>query len=95
VGDIVNVAFGREVSVVRIAELLARLTGRQDVPITRAEPRPGDVQRHYAGVDKAKRLFGFEATTDIETGLARTVEWFRENEIARRVGADAAGAPNW
>jgi UDP-glucose 4-epimerase len=95
VGDIVNVAFGREVSILRIAELLARLTGREDITIALAEPRPGDVQRHCAGVGKAQRLFGFAATTDIETGLERTVDWFRRNDIARRVDAQAAGSPNW
>jgi UDP-glucose 4-epimerase len=95
VGDVVNVAYGREVSIRRIAELLADLSERKDVPIAYAEPRPGDVQRHYADAGKAKRLFGFTAATDIETGLARTVAWFRQHDIARRVDAEAAGAPNW
>lgn len=95
VGDVVNVAYGREVSVARIAELLAELvTGERVVPL-RAAPRPGDVQRHYADTTKARRLLGFAPTVDIETGLRRTVEWFRAQDIAARVSADAAGAPNW
>lgn len=95
VGDVVNVACGREVSIRRIAELLAELTGRGDVPISYAEPRPGDVRRHFADVGKARRLFDFAPTTSIEIGLERTVAWFRENDIARRVDAESSAAPNW
>jgi len=40
-------------------------------------------------------MLGFEAHTDLETGLAKTIAWLREAKIAERVDADAAGAPNW
>lgn len=95
VGDVVNIAHGREASINLIAELLAELTNRPEIPITHSDPRPGDVDRHFADTDKAKRLFGFEALTDLETGLAKTVEWLREAGIAERVDVEATGAPNW
>jgi UDP-glucose 4-epimerase len=95
VGDIVNIAYGRELAIRRIPEILARVMGCENVSPVQAPPRPGDVQRHFADIDKAKRLFGFTPTTDIEQGLARTVEWFRRHDIAKRVGAEASGAPNW
>ena len=44
-----------------------------------SRPRPGDVDRHFADISKANRLLGFAPTTSIETGLARTVEWFRDH----------------
>ncbi len=95
VGDVVNIAFGKELSIGRIAELLASLTGSAPSPVVHAEPRPGDVRRHYADVRKAKRLFAFDPKTNIQAGLARTIEWFQTHDIARRVEADAAGTPNW
>jgi UDP-glucose 4-epimerase len=95
IGEAVNIAHGREASINRIAELLGSLTERPDISITHTDPRPGDVDRHFANTEKAKRLFGFEALTDLETGLAKTVDWLREAGIADRVDADAAGAPNW
>jgi UDP-glucose 4-epimerase len=95
VGDVVNVAYGQEISIARIADLLAELvTGGRIAPV-RAEPRPGDVLRHYADTTKAHRLLGFTPTVDIETGLGRTVEWFRAQGIAERALPEAAGAPNW
>jgi len=95
VGGVVNVAYGREASIADIAKLLGRVTGHSDIQIAYSDPRPGDVDRHYACIDKAKRLFDFTPQTDLETGLARTVEWLRRAEIASRVDVDAAGAPNW
>ena len=94
VGDVVNVAFGREASILRIAELLPPLVGR-DVPVVHEAGRPGDVHRHLADVAKARRLFGFEPRVQLEEGLARTVEWFRAHDVARRAPAGASGAPNW
>ncbi len=94
VGEVVNVAFGQEASIRDIAGRLAALTGR-DLPAVHADARPGDVDRHYADVAKARRLFGVEPEVALDDGLARTLEWFRSNEVLRKAGADAAGAPNW
>jgi UDP-glucose 4-epimerase len=95
VGDAVNVARGQEVSIARIAELLARLVGRPDLAPVRAPARPGDVLRHCADVSKARRLLGFEPRVDLETGLARTLAWLRAEGAAAREATSAAGTPNW
>ena len=95
VGDIVNIAYGVEVSINRIAELIAREMGDGSHPAIHTEPRPGAVDRHYADINKSQRLFGFEPRIDIEKGLALTIEWCRANEIAKRVPSGVAGAPNW
>jgi UDP-glucose 4-epimerase len=95
VGESVNVAFGREASISHIAELLGEVTGHPEIPIVRDEPRPGDVDRHFADTSKARRLFGFEPEVALEAGLERTVAWLRDAGIAGRVDVEAAGAPNW
>ncbi len=95
VGDVVNVAYGSEVSIARIAELLGTLIGRPEIPVEKADPRPGDVARHFADTDKAKRLFDFAPQTDLETGLGLTLDWIRDADIAGRSDRDASGAPNW
>jgi UDP-glucose 4-epimerase len=95
VGDVVNVARGREVSILRIAELLAGLLGREGAAVRHEPGRPGDVRRHYADVGKAQRLLGYAPRVGIEEGLAKTVAWFRQQRIASRAAGDAAGAPNW
>jgi len=41
--------------------------------------RLGQVDRHIGSTEKAHRLLGWRAQTSFEDGLARTVEWYREN----------------
>lgn len=40
--------------------------------------QPGDVEQTFADVSELARDLGFKPTTDIETGIKRFVEWYRE-----------------
>jgi UDP-glucose 4-epimerase len=43
-----------------------------------------DVQRRWPSVEKAERLLGWRAQVDLDTGIADTVRWLREQqEVAR------------
>ena len=77
-GRVLNVGGGREpTSMNRILEILAGLTGATPEPV-HTPPREGDVRRTEADVSLARQLIGYEPKVDIEEGLRRTVEWFRE-----------------
>ena len=76
VGEVVNVARGEEVSINEIARLVLEAVGVEGT-IEHAEPRPGDVRRHFADTRTARALLGFEAGTGIREGIARYVEWLR------------------
>ena len=76
-GQVFNVARGEEVTVRRLAELLAKAIDPLLAPEL-AEPRPADVRRHWADVTRARAALGFSASVDIEEGLSRYVEWFRD-----------------
>ncbi len=95
VGEVVNIAFGHEVSIRAIAELVATRLDRNDLRARHADSRPGDVDRHYADIEKAGRLFGYAPKVDFETGLSRTVEWFEQGRIDQQVSGDDAARPNW
>ena len=43
-----------------------------------------DVQRRWPSVEKARRLLGWEARIDVREGIASTVEWLRERQLAPR-----------
>jgi len=75
-GRIVNVASGREVSVNELVRLLLEALGA-DVPVRHVEPRPGDVRRHWASIDLARQLIGYEPRTSLRDGLAETVAWYQ------------------
>jgi UDP-glucose 4-epimerase len=92
VGDAVNIAYGRGVSIADICSLLLEILGA-DLEPELAEPRPGDVEHHYADMTKARELLGFEAVVPIHEGLERYVAWLEAQGETEPAGADAVR--NW
>ncbi|MEA2419350.1 MAG: hypothetical protein QOE60_1556 [Thermoleophilaceae bacterium] len=79
-----NVSASDERSVAEIARLIWEVCG-EDPAAFELEHLPSfevDVQRRWPSVEKAKRVLGWEAQVDLRDGLARTVEWLREHELA-------------
>jgi len=76
-GQTVNVATGRSVSLLALLRALAAITGRPS-RARRRPARPGDVRHSLADTRAARRLLGYRPVVDFETGLERTVEWYRQ-----------------
>ena len=76
VGEAVNIAFGRGVSIREVCDLLLDIVG-SDLEPELVEARPGDVEAHYADTTKARTVLGFEAQIELREGLERYVEWAR------------------
>jgi UDP-glucose 4-epimerase len=74
-GQVVNIARGEEVTILRLAELLAKAIDAARAPEF-TEERPADVRRHWADVSRARAELGFTARIGIEEGLARYLAWF-------------------
>src|SRR5919199_541153 len=86
--DPVNLGSGREISIADLATLVAQATGfRGEI---RFDPSQPDGQpRRRLDTSRARERFGWQASTDFETGLAATVEWFESQwprSEERRVG---------
>lgn len=68
---------------VRLADLVAALekaTGRK-ARIDRRPVPPGDVERTFADVSRAKELLGYEPRIALPEGLRRFVDWYRETMV--------------
>lgn len=76
VGQTVNIARGEEVSIRTLAGKVYGKLGKSHILPVVEKARPGDVQRHFADVTKAARLFGFRAEVGIDDGLDIFIEWF-------------------
>jgi UDP-glucose 4-epimerase len=82
--EVFNVCCGVETTVKELAELLIRLCGKEGRLSPQFEPiDTGLVQRRWGDPTKARELLGFSATTALERGLSRVIEW-REEMKARR-----------
>lgn len=42
--------------------------------------QPGDVDRTYADISKARKLIGYQPKTTFEDGIKKFVEWYKENK---------------
>lgn len=81
-GEIFQIATSREHTVNELAGLLKNELKKQlgiDMAITFGPPRLGDVKRNYSDTSKAKRLLGWQSTTDLAAGLERVVKWFGQD----------------
>jgi UDP-glucose 4-epimerase len=75
-GRMMNVASGRQYSLLEVVDALNRVLGTTIQPKL-AEPRVGDVRDSLADISLAKELLGYEPTVSFEDGLRRTVEDFQ------------------
>ena len=75
-GEVCNIGARSRITIMELHALIQRLTGHSLPPRLEA-PRPGDVRHSQADINLAKSLLGFCPRFDLETGLARTVEWFK------------------
>jgi len=76
VGTIVNIAYGRMVTIAQVADTVLRAVGRNDLSVALHTPRPGDVHRLHADNRRAAQLLGYQPTIEFEDGVRRYVAWF-------------------
>ncbi len=76
-GKMMNLAMGGHVSLLDLVDKLNRFLNTNFEPILDT-PRPGDIVHSQANIDKARELLDFEPVVDFDTGLARTVEWYKQ-----------------
>jgi UDP-glucose 4-epimerase len=75
-GEVINLALGGSITLLDLVEKLNQLMGLAIQPI-HAPPRPGDIKHSRAGIEKAQDLLDFAPIVDFDTGLARTLEYYR------------------
>ena len=74
-----NISASQELTVAEIARMIWIACGHPESDFA-LEQRPSfavDVQRRWPSVEKARRLLGWQARVDVESGIAQTVEWLR------------------
>ena len=83
-----NISGSEELTVAQIARLCWEAAGNDPAELE-FEHLPSftvDVQRRWPSVEKARRLIGWEARIELREGIAGTVDWLREQELATRGG---------
>jgi len=76
--EVINLGESRTVE---LRELIALLEKELDAHavIDRQPAQPGDVPQTFADITRARKLLGYNPSTQIEEGVRKFVDWFRGN----------------
>jgi len=75
--EVINLGESRTVELRELISLLEDALGHR-AEIDWQPSQPGDVPQTFADITKARRLLGYDPQTQIEEGIKRFVEWFRD-----------------
>jgi len=79
--EVINLGEAHTVELSQLISLLENALG-QTAKIDRQPMQPGDVPQTFADITKARRLLNYNPQTQIEEGIKRFVEWFRNSRGA-------------
>jgi nucleoside-diphosphate-sugar epimerase len=78
IGEVVNLGNPRgTITIYGLALLIKRVLASES-PIRFVPKNYVDVELRIPSIDKARKLLGFEPVIDLEEGIRRTAEWYRE-----------------
>ena len=78
-GEVFNIGTGRSEDILTLAEMILKEMRKPRTFIKHIGDRPGQVFRHTASTEKALNLLGWKPKTDLESGLAKTIAWYKKN----------------
>jgi nucleoside-diphosphate-sugar epimerase len=76
VGETFNIGTGKRITVNKVAQLLKRMTSKENLENVYSDSRLGDVRHGYADISKAIRILNYEPKFSIERGLGELVNWY-------------------
>lgn len=79
VGEVYNIGTEDEHTNLETIRLILKLMGKEETFIEHVKDRPGHDRRYSLDTTKLKRELGWAPQTSFETGLQKTVDWFRQN----------------
>lgn len=82
--EVINLGESRTVELRELISLLEKELGVK-AKIDSQSLQAGDVPQTYADITKARRLLGYDPQTQIEEGIQRFVQWFRDVKEADKL----------
>lgn len=69
-----------ELTNIELTKKILELMGKGEEMIKYVKDRPGHDLRYAMDISKAKRELGWEPKIKFEDGLAKTIEWYKNNK---------------
>lgn len=93
-GQAINIAYGKEISINKIAGILIELL-KSKAGIIHLSSRPKDVRRHYADISKAKRILSFYPEVNIKKGVKKYIEYLDSSGVDFKAVLKQIPERNW
>lgn len=77
--EILNLGNSSPISLKEMITTIGRAIGIEP-RIKQLPIQPGDVDRTYADISKAKQLIGYNAQTSFKEGIKKFVQWYKQNK---------------
>lgn len=79
-GEVINIGCGQPITILGVAQILARALGKQIKPAITQKYRAGDIRHCFADLTKARTLLGYEPQVSHEEGFKELAEWLAKQE---------------
>ncbi len=83
-GEAFNFSSERPVSVLEIVRQILALMGREGVQPMIQNQSPNEIAHQYLDALKARQRLGWTSQFDLQEGLRRTIQWYREFFLTKR-----------
>ncbi len=83
IGEVMNVANGDRITLNQLLETVKKITGNPQVTADYQPPRKGDVKDSQADNRRAIEWLGYEKLVDLEEGLIKTIDWWKNSRFAK------------
>lgn len=82
--EVYNIAYGERTSLIELVNLLKDRLLNYNSDLIDIQPkfgpeRPGDVPHSLASIAKAKNLLGYDPEYDLEAGINKAIDWYKQN----------------
>ena len=79
-GEVINIGCGKPITILQVAQFLAKSLGKDIAPVVTQKYRAGDIRHCYADLTKARNLLGHEPRVTHDEGFKELAEWLAEQE---------------
>ena len=81
-GQVINTANGERITLNQLLEVLKNITDKLDIQADYQEERKGDVKHSQADNTRALELINYKKLVDLEEGLKKTINWWKQSRFA-------------
>ena len=77
-GEVFNIAAGKPITILDLAETIIELCGKNIEPVFEAD-REFEIRHRFADVSKMRTILKYKPKVELKNGLNLTIEWYKQN----------------